>query len=112
MVYALHKCIHYLLGKHFNVFTDHSSLRYLFNKLVLGGRICMWLLLFQEFDFEVVVNPRKLNAGPYHLFRITNVEEPSNLDDKFVDEKLFSIHIDDEYFDNIIEFLSTGFSPK
>ena len=47
MVYALQKFRHYLLGKHFKMFTDHSDLKYLFNKLMLGGRICRWLLLFQ-----------------------------------------------------------------
>jgi hypothetical protein len=42
----------------------------------VGGRICRCLLLFHEFDFEVVVNPRRLNACPYHLSKITNGEEP------------------------------------
>jgi hypothetical protein len=37
MVYALQKFKHYLLGKHFKMFTDHSSLKYLLNKTVLGG---------------------------------------------------------------------------
>jgi hypothetical protein len=37
MVYALQKFRHYLLGKHFKMFTDHSSLKYLVNKPVLGG---------------------------------------------------------------------------
>jgi hypothetical protein len=46
MVYALQKFRHYLLGKHFKIFTDHSTLKYLVNKPVLGGRICRWLLLF------------------------------------------------------------------
>jgi hypothetical protein len=40
MVYALQKFRHYLLGKHFKMFTDHSALKYLINKLVLGRRIC------------------------------------------------------------------------
>jgi hypothetical protein len=39
MVYALQKFCHYLLGGHFKMFTDHSALRYLVNKPVLGGRI-------------------------------------------------------------------------
>jgi hypothetical protein len=112
MVYALHKYKHYLLGQHFKMFTDHSSLRYLVNKPVLGGRICRWLLLFQEFDFEVVVNPGRLNAGPDHLSRITNGEEPSNLEDNFPDAQLFSVQIADEYFADIIEFLSTRFAPR
>jgi len=46
---------------------------------MLRGRICRWLFLFQEFDFEVVVKPGILNAGPDHLSRITNGEEPSSL---------------------------------
>jgi hypothetical protein len=60
------------------------------NKPVLGGgRICRWLLLFQEFDFEVIVKLGKLNVGPDHLSRITNGEEPTNLEEKFPDAHLF-----------------------
>ena len=47
MLYALQKFIHYLLGGHFKMLTDHSVLKYLVNKPVLGGNICRWLLLFQ-----------------------------------------------------------------
>jgi hypothetical protein len=102
MVYALQKFGHYLLGKHFNMFTDHSALKYLVNKPVLGGIICRWLLLFQEFDNEVIVKLGKLNAGPDHLSRVTNGEEPMNLEDNFLDAQLFSVHIFDEYFTDII----------
>jgi hypothetical protein len=58
--------------------------------------------LFQEFDFEVVVKPWKLNAGPDHLSRVTNGEEPTNLEDIFLDAQLFSVQIADEYFTDII----------
>jgi hypothetical protein len=85
MVYALQKFRHYLLGKKFKMFTDHSTLKYLVNKPVLGGLICQWLLLFQEFDFEVIVKRGKMNAGSDHLSRVTNGEEPMNLEDKFLD---------------------------
>ena len=54
-MYALQKYRHYLLGGNFKMCTDYSTLNYLVNKPVLGGRICRWLLLFQEYDFEVVV---------------------------------------------------------
>jgi hypothetical protein len=37
MVYALQKFCHYLLGGHFKMFIDHSTLKYLVNKPVLGG---------------------------------------------------------------------------
>ena len=71
------------MGKHFKMFTDHSALKYLVNKPVLGVRICRWILLFQEFDFEVIVKLGKLNAAPDHLWRVTNEEEPTNLEDNF-----------------------------
>jgi hypothetical protein len=62
MVYELQKFRHYLLGKHFKMFINQSALKYLVNKPVLEGRIFRWLLLFQEFDFEVIVKLGKLNA--------------------------------------------------
>ena len=108
MVYVLQNFRHYVLGKHFKMFIDHSTLKYLVNKPVLGGRICRWLLIFQEFDFEVIDNPGKLNARPNHMSRITNGEEPTNLEDNFLDVQLFSVQIVDEYFAYIIQYLSTG----
>jgi len=49
------------------MYTDHSTLKFLVNKPVLGGRICRWLLLFQKYDFEAVVNLGHLNVRPNHL---------------------------------------------
>jgi hypothetical protein len=112
MVYALQKFRHYLLGSHFKMYTDHSSLKYLVNKPVLGGRICRWLLLFQEYDFEVVVKPRKLNAGPDHLSHILSGEDAGNLDDNFLDAQLFAVKMVDDYFSDIMQFLSTGMAPS
>ena len=40
MVYALKKFRHYLLGGQFKMFTDHSTLKYLVSKPVLGWKIC------------------------------------------------------------------------
>jgi hypothetical protein len=99
------------LGKHFKIFTNHSTLKYLFNKPVLGGRIRRWIL-FKKFDFEVTVKPRKLNAGPDHMSRVMNGEEPTNLEDNFPDVQLFSVQVADEYFVDTIEYLSTGTSPQ
>ena len=38
MVYTLQKFRHYLLGRHFKIYTDHSTLKYLVNKPVLGAK--------------------------------------------------------------------------
>ena len=67
MVFALKKYGHYLLAKPFIFYTDHQALKYLVNKPLHHGRICQWLLLFQEFEFEFVVRPGKLNVSLDHL---------------------------------------------
>ena len=59
------------------MYIDHSAVKYLVNKPVLGGKICRWLLLFQEFDFEIVVKLGRLNAGPTHISRLENREDPT-----------------------------------
>ena len=97
MVYALQKFRHYLLGSHFKMFTDHSSLKYLVIKLVLGGKICRWLLFFHEYDFEIIVKLGRLNVGSDHLSRLEFGEEPVSLEDCLPDAQLFSIHIIDDH---------------
>jgi len=54
------------------------------------------LLLFWEFDFEVVLKLGRLNVGTYHLSRITNGEEPNILEENFPNAKLFLVKIVDE----------------
>ena len=108
MVYALQKFRHYLLGGCLQMYTDHSALKYLVNKPVLGGKICRWLLLFQEFNFEVIVKPGCLNVGPGHLSRIENGEEATILEDNFLDAQLFAFPMMDDQnyeFNTIIHFL-------
>ena len=102
MVYALQKFRHYLLDGHFKMFIDHLDLKYLVNKPVLGERICKWLLLFQEFDFEIVVKPGQLNTGPDHLSHIENGEEPTNIEDGLPDAQLFRFEITDNYYGPIV----------
>jgi hypothetical protein len=91
MVYALQKFRHYLFGSEFKMNTNHYTLRYLVNMPVLGGRICRWLLLFQECDFEVIVKPRKFNSRLDHLSHILSGEDAKNLDDSLPDAHLFAI---------------------
>jgi len=81
IMYAFQKFRHHLLGSHFKMFTDHYALKYLVNKHVLGGNICRWLLLFQEYDFQIIVNPGRLNVGPNHLSGLETGEEPTSIED-------------------------------
>ena len=66
MVFAVNKFRHYLLGTTFVIFVDHRALKYLQNKANLSRRVICWMLLFQEFDFEVVVKPGKSHVLADH----------------------------------------------
>jgi hypothetical protein len=112
MVYALPKVCHYLLGGHFKMFTDHFALKYLVKNTVLGRRICIWLLLFQEYDFEIVVKPGRKNKGPDHLSSLEHGEEPTSLEDKLPDAQLLAIIKVNDHFTEIIQFLSTRMAPR
>ena len=102
MVYALQNFRHYLLGGHFKMFIDHSTLKYLVNKPILGGNICHWILLFQEFDFEIIVKPGHLNDGPDKLSQIETGKEPTNIEEGLPDAQLFRVNMADDYYDQII----------
>ena len=52
-----------------------------------------------------------MNAGPDHLSRLESGEERTDLEDSLPDAQLLSIQIADEYFADIIEFLTTGNAP-
>ena len=54
VVFAFEKFCSYLLGNRVIVHTDHSSLRYLMAKKDAKPRLIRWVLLLQEFDFEVL----------------------------------------------------------
>jgi hypothetical protein len=68
--------------------------------------------LFHEYYFEVVVKLGKLNVGPDHLSHILSREDVGNLDDSLPNEQLFVVKMVDDYFMNIMQFLSIGMAPS
>ena len=84
------------------MFTDHSVLKYLVNKPVLRGIICIWIMLFQEYDFEIMVKPGRMNKGPDHLSRLEHGEEPTSLEDTLLDAQFLAIRKNDDHFAEIV----------
>ena len=82
------------------------------NKHLHHRRICRWLLLFQEFEFEVVVRPGKLNVGPDHLSRINTGEEPTGVKHDLLDAHLFRIEFVPAELEEIAQFLENGQAPQ
>jgi hypothetical protein len=69
VIYSYKKFRHYLLGYKVIFYTDHYSLKYLVNEPDLSGRIVRWILLLQEFNYEVVVKSGKSNSNADYLSR-------------------------------------------
>ena len=64
--------------------------------------------MFQEYDFEIIVKPGRMNKGTDHLSRLEHGEEPTNLEDTLSDAHLLAIRKIDDHFTEIVQFLSTG----
>ena len=86
VVYACKKFRHYLLGYKVIFHTDHNSLKDLVNKADLSGRVARWILLLQEFDYEVQFKSGKSNGNADYLSRMRGDPAPADLNDEFPDE--------------------------
>ena len=53
IVYAFDKFRAYLVGQKVIIYLDHAALRYLLSKKDAKPRILRWILMLQEFDWEV-----------------------------------------------------------
>nr|GEX42468.1 reverse transcriptase domain-containing protein [Tanacetum cinerariifolium] len=70
VVYAFEKFRSYLIMKKCTVHTDHSALKYLFAKKDAKARLLRWVLLLQEFDFDVLDTKGAENLAAEHLSRL------------------------------------------
>ncbi|GJX88812.1 reverse transcriptase domain-containing protein [Tanacetum coccineum] len=92
VVYAFEKFWSYLIMNKSIVYTDHSALKYLFNKKDAKARLLRWVLLLQEFDFKVIDTKGAENYAADHLSRLENpyenVLDPKEINKKFPLETL------------------------
>ncbi|GKB54224.1 reverse transcriptase domain-containing protein [Tanacetum coccineum] len=74
------------------VYTDHSALKYLFAKKDAKARLLRWVLLLQEFDFNVIDTKGAENYAADHLSRLENpyenVLDPKEINENFPLETL------------------------
>src|SRR4051812_48683200 len=62
VVFALKIWRHYLYGARFEVFSDHKSLKYLFDQKELNMRQRRWLEFLKDYDFSLNYHPGKANV--------------------------------------------------
>nr|GEZ66320.1 reverse transcriptase domain-containing protein [Tanacetum cinerariifolium] len=92
VVYAFEKFCSYLIMNKSIVYTDHSTLKYLFAKKNAKARLLCWILLLQEFDFKVIDTKGVENYTADHLSRLEkpyeNVFDPKEINETFPLESL------------------------
>ncbi|GJY43873.1 putative ribonuclease H-like domain-containing protein [Tanacetum coccineum] len=95
VVYAFEKFRSYLIMNKSVVYTDHSALKYLFNKKDAKARLLRWVLLLQEFDFKVIDTKGAENYAADHLSRLENpyenVFDPKEINETFPLETLNTV---------------------
>nr|GFA73667.1 DNA-directed DNA polymerase [Tanacetum cinerariifolium] len=75
VVYAFKKFCSYIIMNKSVIYTDHSTLKYLFAKKDAKARLLRWILLLQEFDFKVINTRGAENYAADHLSRLENPYE-------------------------------------
>ncbi|GJY26577.1 reverse transcriptase domain-containing protein [Tanacetum coccineum] len=111
VVYAFEKFRSYLVMNKCTVYTDHSALKYLFAKKDSKARLLRWVLLLQEFDFDVVDTKGAENLAADHLLRL----DPKEINEKFPLETLSLIAILDAntpWFADIANYHAGNFVIK
>jgi hypothetical protein len=72
--------------------TDHDAIKYLVNKADLSGRIARWVMLLQEFQYQIKVKPGVGNKNVDYLSRLEEDQLVSTICTDFPDENLFTIY--------------------
>ena len=72
-------------------FVDHIAIKYLVNKPELSGRLAMWVLLLEEFDYRVENKPCRMHLQADHLSRLSEDMGTSSIDDRLIDDNLFVV---------------------
>nr|GFB40780.1 reverse transcriptase domain-containing protein [Tanacetum cinerariifolium] len=102
------------------VYTDHSTLKYLFSKQDVKPRLIKWLLLIQEFTIEIKDENGSENLAVDHLSRLDNPEleelDEDAIRDSFPDEHLMVINIKevdtDPWYADYANFLVSKIIPQ
>lgn len=70
VVWAVKWFRYYLIGRHFEVITDHSALKWLFSRPDPHGLYARWILTLQEYDMEVKYRKGKKHQNADTLSRL------------------------------------------
>ena len=115
VVWAFDKFRSYLVGTKVIVYTDHSAIRYLFEKKDAKPRLIRWVLLLQEFDLEIRDRKGTENQVADHLSRLesrNHVAEGGSIKETFPDEQILAITSGEApWYADYVNFIASGVTP-
>ncbi|WMV30112.1 hypothetical protein MTR67_023497, partial [Solanum verrucosum] len=98
------------------VHTDHVALRYLMAKKNVKERLIRWVILLQEFDFEVKDRRGCENQVADHLSRLAgkeNAELEIDINDTFPDEQLVTVTLKQPFwYADFANYVVCGLMPE
>ena len=114
VVFACDKFRPYILGSNVIIHTDHAAIKYLMAKKEAKPRLIRWVLLLQEFDFEIKDKKGSDNVITDHLSRLerlTKDEKGYEIAENFPDQQLFQSSIQIPWYVDILNYLACGIMP-
>jgi len=110
--FAINKLRSYLLGAKVVVYTDHAALKYLLTKKDAKLRLIRWILLLQEFDFEIKDKKGVENLVADYLSHMSTAETMELLINEFLrDDMLLKVETSHPWYVNIVNFMISGYVP-
>ena len=113
VVFALDKFCAYLVGFFIVVFTDHSTLKYMLTKQEAKARLIRWILLLQEFNFQIKDKKGMENMVADYLSRLAIAHNSHGLpiNDDFPEESLMLVEVA-PWYAHIANYLVTREVPS
>jgi hypothetical protein len=107
IVHALKMWRHYLMGKRFELRTDHSGLKYLFEQPTLNARKTRWLEFLSEYDFDIKHIKGKENkvvdalSRRIHLMHATTI----SMHQSYLKSIILDVVVTDQHYLQVKEIL-------
>ena len=112
-VFVMKQFRHYLLGRTFQLLTDHSPLQWLSSQK-MEGLLCRWALAMQEYDFTIKHRKGHLNANADALSQRVHPEistATTQISSDFFKSKLHDAQQEDPLIKQVFTALQTSHKP-